>query len=55
MNEVAGFFCECDFFVLNSNFETFSVVTAEALAYGKPVIATRCGGPEEFVNKIMGI
>jgi len=55
VNEVAGFFCECDFFVLNSNFETFSVVTAEALAYGKPVIATRCGGPEEFVNSNCGI
>jgi len=55
VDEVAGFFCECDFFVLNSNFETFSVVTAEALAYGKPVIATRCGGPEEFVNSNCGI
>jgi len=55
VDEVASFFCECDFFVLNSNFETFSVVTAEALAYGKPVIATRCGGPEEFVNSNCGI
>lgn len=45
----------CDFFVLFSNVETFSVVTAEALACGKPVIATKCGGPEEFVNGICGV
>lgn len=54
-NEVSKFFYASDFFVLNSNFETFSVVTAEALACGKPVIATRCGGPEEFVKDNCGI
>jgi glycosyltransferase involved in cell wall biosynthesis len=54
-NGVSRFYRECDIFVLNSNFETFSVVTAEALTYGKPVIATRCGGPEEFVNDSCGI
>jgi len=30
-------------------------VTAEALAHGKPVIATKCGGPEEFVRENCGI
>jgi len=35
--------------IINSNVETFSVVTGEALALGKPVIATRCGGPEAFI------
>ena len=55
VDEVSRFFCECDFFMLNSNFETFSVVTAEALAHGKPVIATKCGGPEEFVLEKCGI
>lgn len=54
-NDISAFFCASDFFVLNSNFETFSVVTAEALACGKPVIATRCGGPEEFVKDDCGI
>ena len=48
-------FFESDFFVINSNYETFSVVTAEALASGLPVIATKCGGPEEFVTKDVGI
>jgi len=46
---------ESDFFVLNSNYETFSVVTAESLACGIPVIVTHCGGPEEFVTKEQGI
>jgi glycosyltransferase involved in cell wall biosynthesis len=38
-----------------SRVETFSVVTAEALACGVPVIVTRCGGPEEFVDEQSGV
>ncbi|MCB0210503.1 MAG: glycosyltransferase, partial [Anaerolineae bacterium] len=41
--EVAEFMSHCDFFVLPSMFETFSVVLIEALASGKPVIATSSG------------
>jgi glycosyltransferase involved in cell wall biosynthesis len=41
--------------VVNSHVETFSVVTGEALALGKPVIATRCGGPQAFVNDTNGL
>lgn len=41
--------------IINSRFETFSVVTGEALACGKPVIATRCGGPEAFVTPENGL
>jgi glycosyltransferase involved in cell wall biosynthesis len=36
--------------VLNfSNSESFSYTCLEACAFGRPVIATRCGGPEEIV------
>jgi len=41
-------------FVLPSHFETFGVVLIEAMATGLPVIATRSGGPEDFVNSNMG-
>lgn len=42
-------------FVLSSNYETFGVVLIEALASGLPLIATRCGGPEDIVNAGNGI
>jgi glycosyltransferase involved in cell wall biosynthesis len=36
--------------VLNfSESESFSLTTLEAQFYGRPVVATRCGGPEEIV------
>ncbi len=54
-SELWKYFYESNFFVLNSNFETFSVATAEALAHGVPVVITKCGGPEEFVTEEMGI
>ncbi len=33
-----------------SESESFSMVCLEALASGRPVIATRCGGPEEIIR-----
>ncbi len=42
-------------YILNSYFETFSISTAEALLWGVPVIATRCKGPEEYVDDSNGI
>ncbi|MCX6292042.1 MAG: glycosyltransferase [Bacteroidetes bacterium] len=53
--EVYDAIMQCDFVVMNSNFETFSLICAEALACGKPVIATRCGGPQEFIDEAAGI
>lgn len=41
--------------VLPSRRETFGTVLIEAIACGTPVVATRCGGPEDFVNDDVGI
>jgi len=43
------------FFLLFSNYETFSIVIAEAWACGLPVIATRCGGLTEAITEENGI
>jgi glycosyltransferase involved in cell wall biosynthesis len=53
--QVAATMQQCDFFVLPSLFETFGVVLIEALAAGKPVIATAIGGPDEIVNEQVGL
>lgn len=45
----------CNVFVLPSLHETFGVVLIEAMAVGKPVIATRSGGPETFVHAENGL
>lgn len=54
-NEVKEQMEGCDALILPSRHETFGIVAAEAMAMGKPVIATRCGGPEEFITSDVGI
>lgn len=48
-------FRDCHIYVMPSRHETFGVVYAEAIASGKPIIATRCGGPEFIVNPGNGL
>ncbi len=40
----------CRAAIVPSEFEPFSMVAIEAMSYAKPVIATRCGGPQEIVQ-----
>lgn len=52
---VYRYLSQCDFLVMNSHHETFSLICVEAMSCGKPVLATRCGGPEEFILEENGI
>ena len=54
-NEIGQIMQKSDAFVLASRVETFGVVYIEAMLAGLPVIATACGGPEEFVDEDNGI
>lgn len=53
--EIISHLKDSNVFVLSSHVETFGVVCIEALSLGVPVIATICGGPEEFINDSNGI
>lgn len=47
---------DIDLLIVASEQETFSRVVIEAMAAAKPVVSTRCGGPEEIiVNGVTGL
>lgn len=52
---VASEMRSADLFLHSSEYETFSVVCAEALCSGLPVIASNVGGIPEFVDKTNGL
>ncbi len=54
-NQVAEAMRRSTLLVLPSRRETLGAVLIEALACGTPVVATRCGGPEDVVNDAVGI
>lgn len=53
--EIAAAMEESDCFALFSRSETFGVAFIEAISMGLPVIATRCQGPEDFINDENGV
>lgn len=54
-DKIADILRASDCFVLPSKLETFGVAYIEAMACGLPVIATKCGGPEFFINENNGL
>jgi len=44
-----------DALISTSRNETFGMAVLEMISQGRPVLATRCGGPEEFVTPDCGI
>lgn len=54
-NSVVKELRNCNALVSTSLTETFGVVLIEAMAFGKPVVATRCGGPEDFIGDEQGL
>lgn len=54
-NQVKDEIQKSSLFVVSSHYETFGVVAIEALALGKPVVSTRCGGPESIINTDVGV
>jgi glycosyltransferase involved in cell wall biosynthesis len=54
-DDIAKLYEISDSMAMVSRTETFGVVYIEAMAAGLPVIATRCGGPEDFVNNDNGL
>jgi glycosyltransferase involved in cell wall biosynthesis len=54
-DEVARYMRESELLVLPSRAESFGAVLVEALACGTPVVATKCGGPEDIVNEEVGL
>jgi glycosyltransferase involved in cell wall biosynthesis len=53
--ELAAFMRRCDFFVLPSLWENLPCVLIEAMACGKPVLASRVGGIPEIITDEVGI
>jgi len=53
--EIIKILQKCHAYIQTSQVETFGMSIVEAMALGLPVISTKCGGPEDFINKNNGI
>ena len=49
-NDVPSALAAFDVYALTSRYEGFSLAVVEAMVTGLPVVATRCGGPEQIID-----
>lgn len=49
-HDLPAFYGSLDVFAIPSSQEGFGIVGIEAMACGVPVVSTRCGGPEDYVQ-----
>ena len=54
-SEIGSYIKNSHFLVSSSIKETFGAVIIESMSYGRPVLATKCGGPNEIINEINGM
>lgn len=54
-NEIPKLISESDVLCVSSRKETFCIPILEAFASGKPVISTKCGGPNKLINNDRGV
>jgi glycosyltransferase involved in cell wall biosynthesis len=50
VDDVQAFLADLDILLVPSRYESFGMVTVEALARGVPVVVPDCGGPAEIVD-----
>jgi glycosyltransferase involved in cell wall biosynthesis len=50
LRDVIPVYDASDVLLVTSNRESFGLTVVEAMARGVPVVATRCGGPEEIIS-----
>ena len=53
-SEMPSVMASADIFVLPSYYDSFGIVLIESMACGIPVVATKCGGPEQLIDPTVG-